>query len=69
MQFNLTSVRSVDHSEESNKLTVTLAGGDGSIHNFDIDITGKNVMNLTLRDIEKLAIQHAKNSFVNCSNG
>ncbi|MCX2589966.1 hypothetical protein OQ435_17515 [Proteus penneri] len=69
MQFKLTSVRSVNRSDESNKLEVGLTGSDGSAHNFDIDTTGKNVMNLTLRDIEKLAIQYAKNSFANCTNG
>ncbi|WP_272571048.1 hypothetical protein [Providencia sp. PROV267] len=65
----LHSVRSMNQSEESNKLAVGLTGSDGSIHNFDINTTGKNVMNLTLRDIEKLAIQHARESFANCSNG
>ncbi|MBN6363924.1 hypothetical protein JZL89_00940 [Providencia rettgeri] len=69
MQFNLTNVGAMNRSEKSNSLDVALVGSDGSIHHFKIDTTGKDVMSLTLRDIERLAIQHAKNSFVNCSNG
>ncbi|CAG9426578.1 TPA: hypothetical protein ACS778_002909 [Providencia alcalifaciens] len=69
MQFNLTNVSAMNRSEKSNSLDVTLVGSDGSIHNFKVDTTAKDVMTLTLRDIERLAIQHAKNSFANCSNG
>ncbi|HHR5847909.1 TPA: hypothetical protein ACS7XE_002104 [Providencia alcalifaciens] len=69
MQFNLTNVSAMNRSKKSNSLDVALVGSDGSIHNFKIDTTGKDVMTLTLRDIERLAIQHAKNSFANCSNG
>ncbi|EMA4781898.1 hypothetical protein U7S25_000997 [Providencia rettgeri] len=69
MQFNLIHVLGVDRANDKNTLDVALRGSDGSIHNFTIDITGKTAENLTLRDVEKLAIQHAKSSFANCTNG
>lgn len=69
MQFNLIHVSGIDRANDKNTLDIALQGSDGSIHHFTIDVTGKVVENLTLRDLEKLAIQHAKNSFANCTNG
>ncbi|EMM9641655.1 hypothetical protein RG118_001985 [Providencia rettgeri] len=56
MQFNLIHVLGVDRANDKNTLDVALRGSDDSIHNFTIDITGKTAENLTLRDVEKLAI-------------
>ncbi|MDH2394624.1 hypothetical protein QDQ39_02245 [Providencia rettgeri] len=69
MQFSLIHVQGIEYANDKNTLDVALHGSDGSIHSFKIDITGKVAANMTIREIELLAIKHARESFANCSNG
>ena len=67
MRYKLTTVGGIDFSGNGQKMLVFLTGEDQSQHNFHIDVSGKDVKNLTLSEIESLAIQHARDSFKGCN--
>ena len=66
MRYKLTSVSGIEFSGNGQKMYVFLTGEDQSQHNFQIDVSGRDVRSLTLSEIESLAIQHARESFKNC---
>ena len=69
MRFNLTQISILEENSKIIGLDITLTGDDKSTHNFNMDIKGLDMMTLSLRDIEKLAIKQAKHNFERCSNG
>ncbi|WP_369310897.1 hypothetical protein [Providencia rettgeri] len=69
MRFNLTQIIILEDNSKPIGLDIILTGDDKSVHRFKMDIKGLDMMNLTLRDIEKQAIKQAKLNFEHCSNG
>lgn len=69
MRFNLTQISILEENSKIIGLDISLTGDDKSTHNFKMDIKGLDMMTLSLRDIEKLAIKQAKHNFERCSNG
>lgn len=66
MKYTLGQVTEIKRAKESLTLSVVLSGDDGSIHTFKIDLDGRDHYSLTLKEIEIMAINHAKNSFASC---
>ncbi|WP_353241433.1 hypothetical protein [Providencia sp.] len=69
MRFNLTQINILEENTKTIGLDIILTGDDKSTHHFRMDIKGLDMMNLTLREIEKQAIKQAKHNFEHCSNG
>ncbi|MGX4746054.1 hypothetical protein [Providencia rettgeri] len=67
MKFTITNIGSINSIEIAGGLRVHLKGDDGSECSFVIDVSGKNIKNLTLGEIEQLAIQHMRKNMSNCS--
>lgn len=69
MRFNLTQISILEENSKIMGLDLILSGDDKSTHHLKMDIKGLDMMNLTLRDIEKQAIKQVKHNFEHCSNG
>ncbi|EPL6453145.1 MULTISPECIES: hypothetical protein [Providencia] len=69
MRFNLTQINILEENTRTIGLDIILTGDDKSVHHLRIDVKGLDMMNLTLREIEKQAIKLAKHNFEHCSNG
>ncbi|MDE1188186.1 MAG: hypothetical protein PW844_17110 [Pantoea sp.] len=67
MKYKLNTVSGINSEGSNQKLHVFLVGEDQSQHNFQIDVSGRDVKSLTLLEIENLAIQHARQSFTDCN--
>ncbi|GKK41035.1 MULTISPECIES: hypothetical protein [Klebsiella pneumoniae complex] len=67
MKYSLDSVGSIKRAAHDHELHVFLVGDDGSQHNFIIKVKGREISSLTLKDIEAMAIEHARQSFANCN--
>lgn len=67
MKYSLKTVGGINSSLTNHELHVFLEGDDSSQHNFRINVEGRDIHSLTLKEIEVLAIEHARQSFANCS--
>ncbi|WKV99818.1 hypothetical protein QY077_05665 [Klebsiella oxytoca] len=67
MKYSLKTVGGIKGAAHDHKLHVFLVGDDGSEHNFIINVKGREISDLTLKDIEVMAIEHARQSFANCN--
>lgn len=63
MKYKLSSI-GLCHANE--KIYVSLLGGDDSQQHFYINISGMDVPDLTIKEIEVMAIRHAQENFNNC---
>ncbi|HHR5846178.1 TPA: hypothetical protein ACS7XE_000320 [Providencia alcalifaciens] len=66
MHFHLASVQGVDFTKDTSILDITMCDDNQSRFSFKIEIPNATVAGLTLKETEKLAIQHAKTNFINC---
>ncbi|EPF1256174.1 hypothetical protein ACSQOK_000482 [Klebsiella aerogenes] len=67
MKYSLNHVGNITNATRNNELRVSLTGDDGSQHNFNINVGDRDIISLTLKDIEVMAIEHARQSFANCN--
>ncbi|MGR7688973.1 hypothetical protein ACU6XV_13455 [Klebsiella aerogenes] len=67
MKYNLDNVGGIKRASHDHELYVVLVGDDGSTHNCTIKVEGREISSLTLKDIEAMAIEHARQSFANCN--
>ncbi|ENZ7658292.1 TPA: hypothetical protein L9302_000884 [Klebsiella aerogenes] len=67
MKYSLNHVGNITNATRNDELRVSLAGDDGSQHNFNINVGDRDISSLTLKDIEVMAIEHARQSFANCN--
>ncbi|WP_454777094.1 hypothetical protein [Klebsiella oxytoca] len=66
MKYFLDHVGNISNATDNHELRVYLIGDDGSQHTFNINVENQDISRLTLKDIEVLAIEHARQSFANC---
>lgn len=66
MKFILSSIAEINRIDQKNTLQISLVGEDNSIYTGRIDLTGKDIKNATLSQIESWAIEHARHQFNNC---
>ncbi|MBR7277732.1 MULTISPECIES: hypothetical protein [Klebsiella pneumoniae complex] len=67
MKFHIDTIGALSHHQNSpRRLLVTLRGDDDSSHAIWVDVPGKDVYELTIKQIETLAINKAKDNFSNC---
>lgn len=67
MKYSLVTVTGIKSAAHDQELFVNIEGDDKSRHEFRIKVEGRDISSLTLSEIEKLAIEHARQSFANCN--
>ncbi|MEQ4874002.1 hypothetical protein ABN151_00405 [Klebsiella oxytoca] len=67
MKYNLSTLGGIKTALNDHELNVILEGDDGSSHNFRINVSGRDIGSLTLKEIERMAIEHARHNFANCN--
>lgn len=67
MKFHIETIAGLsNHLNDPHRLLVSLKGDDDSSHSIWLEVPAKDVHVLTIQQIERLAINKAKESFSNC---
>ncbi|HEM7186668.1 MULTISPECIES: hypothetical protein [Providencia] len=66
MFYKLSNIGYLLSADTSHEISVQLQGSDNSTYNFTLKLGDRDINQMTIKEINDLAIQHLKNNVIKC---